>query len=56
VINVHVVVSKLPTCSRPNAPAELRPTGANAGITQKAYAVGRQLQWVVRLGMASCET
>jgi hypothetical protein len=34
----------------PNAPAELRPTGENAKNHQKTGAVGRQLQWVVRLG------
>jgi hypothetical protein len=37
-------------CS-PNAPGELRPTGKTPGTTHKAYAVGRQLHWVVRPGM-----
>jgi hypothetical protein len=31
-----------------NAPAELRPTGENPGISHQACAVGRQFQWVVR--------
>jgi hypothetical protein len=37
----------------PNAPGERRPTGENAGNSQKTCAVGRQLHWVVR-GLGSC--
>ena len=33
-----------------NAPGELRPTATKTRNDQKACTVGRQLQWVVRLG------